>query len=442
MSDHYEVLNVERTATTAEIKSAYRRLVRQVHPDQGGNAALFRLVQEAWTTLGDPAKRAAYDRNLAAASAPPEPPRYEPPRREPPRQDPPRYEPDPPPYEPPPYDPYAGDASAAEPPPVRETTPAQPSSGLRVVPRFGRWRIVGTVVLFAWLVAVVGPIVATAISSPKDLPYGIPLLCLGLAALPRQWRRRVPLQRFLSRIGILVAIAFLVTIVVANSKMDTNVRIVLYVAFGGFVLVRLVTWRWSVARELDQAIDNYTAYDANVWGRPGEPLVDDGRTPMLPPSEVLRTRRAAHLLEGVVMGLPAAKLVHGPRIGGLSVDHLVMAGSRVAVVTSIVAPPGMYSIDVYGSVLRDGRPFGGDTTLSNAINAWQGYLKRAEVRGFLVVLPASDGQLGIATASNHDAPITCLSDPAELATWLQPGGNVLDRRLLYDVLYRAPVAQA
>jgi len=50
-ADHYEVLNVERTASTAEIKSAYRKLVRQVHPDQGGNAALFRLVQDAWNTL-------------------------------------------------------------------------------------------------------------------------------------------------------------------------------------------------------------------------------------------------------------------------------------------------------------------------------------------------------------------------------------------------------
>ena len=64
-ADHYEVLNVERTASAAEIKTAYRKLVRQVHPDQGGNAALFRLVQEAWNTLSDPVKRASYDRLLA-----------------------------------------------------------------------------------------------------------------------------------------------------------------------------------------------------------------------------------------------------------------------------------------------------------------------------------------------------------------------------------------
>ena len=67
-ADHYEVLNVERTASAAEIKTAYRKLVRQVHPDQGGNAALFRLVQEAWNTLSDPVKRASYDRLLAGQS--------------------------------------------------------------------------------------------------------------------------------------------------------------------------------------------------------------------------------------------------------------------------------------------------------------------------------------------------------------------------------------
>jgi hypothetical protein len=50
-SSMYEILEVPSGATMAEIKSAYRRLAPQVHPDQGGSKALFRLVQEAYVTL-------------------------------------------------------------------------------------------------------------------------------------------------------------------------------------------------------------------------------------------------------------------------------------------------------------------------------------------------------------------------------------------------------
>lgn len=61
---HYEVLGVQPTATTDELKTAYRRMLRQVHPDAGGNAALFRMVDEAWAVLRDTDSRAAYDRRL------------------------------------------------------------------------------------------------------------------------------------------------------------------------------------------------------------------------------------------------------------------------------------------------------------------------------------------------------------------------------------------
>jgi DnaJ domain len=50
-SSHYDILDVSPSATTAEIRAAYRRLVTQVHPDAGGSKALFRLVQEAYEAL-------------------------------------------------------------------------------------------------------------------------------------------------------------------------------------------------------------------------------------------------------------------------------------------------------------------------------------------------------------------------------------------------------
>jgi hypothetical protein len=63
--DYYKVLGVQRTASAAEIKSAYRRMARKSHPDvnRGSTRAAgdFALLALAYKTLGDPKKRAYYD---------------------------------------------------------------------------------------------------------------------------------------------------------------------------------------------------------------------------------------------------------------------------------------------------------------------------------------------------------------------------------------------
>ncbi|XP_009766377.1 chaperone protein dnaJ 11, chloroplastic-like [Nicotiana tabacum] len=68
-SSLYEVLGLQAGATTHEIKSAYRRLARILHPDvarfqQNSSAEDFIRVQSAYATLSDPEKRAKYDRTL------------------------------------------------------------------------------------------------------------------------------------------------------------------------------------------------------------------------------------------------------------------------------------------------------------------------------------------------------------------------------------------
>lgn len=69
--DYYELLEVERTADDGTIKSSYRRLAMQYHPDknQGSNdsEAKFKAIAEAYACLSDPQKRAAYDRYGKAA---------------------------------------------------------------------------------------------------------------------------------------------------------------------------------------------------------------------------------------------------------------------------------------------------------------------------------------------------------------------------------------
>ncbi|MGH9800963.1 MAG: J domain-containing protein, partial [Blastocatellia bacterium] len=65
MLDLYSVLGVNRTAKDSEIKSAYRRLARQYHPDVNSDpsaATRFAQINEAYHVLIDPERRLSYDR--------------------------------------------------------------------------------------------------------------------------------------------------------------------------------------------------------------------------------------------------------------------------------------------------------------------------------------------------------------------------------------------
>jgi len=59
--DYYKVLGVADNATEKEIKSAYRRLSKQHHPDSGGDEETFKEVSAAFDVVGDPEKRKEYD---------------------------------------------------------------------------------------------------------------------------------------------------------------------------------------------------------------------------------------------------------------------------------------------------------------------------------------------------------------------------------------------
>lgn len=62
--DYYKILGVDRSASEADIKKAFRKLAHKYHPDvskEKDAEAKFKDVNEAYQTLSDPEKKAAYD---------------------------------------------------------------------------------------------------------------------------------------------------------------------------------------------------------------------------------------------------------------------------------------------------------------------------------------------------------------------------------------------
>ena len=63
--DYYEVLGVDRDAAEAEVKKAFRRLARELHPDVNDHdpeaEEKFKEAAEAYEVLSDPERRQAYD---------------------------------------------------------------------------------------------------------------------------------------------------------------------------------------------------------------------------------------------------------------------------------------------------------------------------------------------------------------------------------------------
>jgi molecular chaperone DnaJ len=71
-TDYYAVLGVRRDAGPDEIKKAYRRLARELHPDVNPDPETqerFKEITQAYEVLSDPEKRQMFD--LAAAATPP-----------------------------------------------------------------------------------------------------------------------------------------------------------------------------------------------------------------------------------------------------------------------------------------------------------------------------------------------------------------------------------
>jgi hypothetical protein len=160
----------------------------------------------------------------------------------------------------------------------------------------------------------------------------------------------------------------------------------------GLLIVVALGKGWASARELDRVIGARAAYETTIWGDPGE------------------HRRTADLLTPVVLQLPAVKLIHGARIRGIPTEHLLLADRRLAVISST---PGT------------------ELALLRAVVAWRA--RGINSRGYFVSL--TDDPLPAVPGLTY---LTAATAAPQLIAWLREAGNVVDRRVLYDVLYRAP----
>lgn len=61
MTDLYSDLNIPPTASSSEIKAAYRKAARKNHPDRGGEVSSFQVIQRAYDILSDPVRKERYD---------------------------------------------------------------------------------------------------------------------------------------------------------------------------------------------------------------------------------------------------------------------------------------------------------------------------------------------------------------------------------------------
>lgn len=60
--DPYKILNVNKNASGKDIKSAYRKLASEKHPDKGGNTEEFAEINEDYSILTDPVRKLNYDK--------------------------------------------------------------------------------------------------------------------------------------------------------------------------------------------------------------------------------------------------------------------------------------------------------------------------------------------------------------------------------------------
>ncbi len=369
--DLYEVLGVARDADQEEIKRAYRAAVKKFHPDAEGNSYFFRLIQQAYETLSDPDRRAAYDRTG---------------REEAPRA------PQPPPPERPPPPAQPGQWAAGP------SVPAIPYDEIPWWPRVNpdariRWRgrlrpaTIGFVVLGgSWLVLVAFGLATEGLAKAGYYGYLVfaavvlpTLWCVISALLGRKPPRPAVFWSLAAGVCLIGLAYYAQTQHVATARPSTLIRYAL-----GALIVPFAAG-WYARSRGQQKID----WQANLWRLRGGRQGATARTADLEQAASL----TADLLSRYLTRIPAVRVFRDPVGFGPNVDHVVLCGRRLVLIMSVVWPAGDYTIGRGGDVLLAGRPaLSGSLGVGAALRSARRHFPTAVSRSVLLVWPDQPGQ--------------------------------------------------
>ncbi len=393
--DYYELLGVTRQASQPEIRSAYRALAKALHPDTGGTAGAFRLLRDAYETLADPARRAAYDRGD--------------------------------------YDnhdhhgDYDNGYEGSHDDGHDDRTTAH-DTGYRTNGRRGR----------------------SARSSPGARRFGADpdfeptLPDIDLTTVP--WWQEVSAHQAAGRTAgratdraagrpaaLDPPLAPSVPIVAATAAGSLLILLVLAVLSPPSVVWLLVvagivaagadiTRRFRTAHRTDREFHAEFGGKA-VFGRPGTE-----------PDEIAE-RLTARLLAEHLTRIPGVRVFHGlaAEAGSVfaDVDHAVLCGRRLVLVESKLWLPGDYEVPESGDVLRNGHLFrGGTVRLPALISAYRALLPDVDIRGALLVYPNRAGEVTV----DGELGYTPERFVTAVGGWLADQQSTVDRTVFMTIL--------
>lgn len=436
LPDYYEILGVEPAAPSDTIKRAYRRQSAVSHPDKGGSVGTFRLVQIAYETLADPDRRTIYDRARTAATPqeaqaqhqPPPPPPPSTPGRSTGDSEASRNSRESPadageyPFAKPKAEPTAADSSPAPTIPRRELAAAPVTPGYRrgllplllcaaldlalLFAAFANWPAPPVPVLF---------LLVSAVGAP---------LCVWLGGRPDLVALRWP------PVAAFAALAGGFAVAAWRTRAEPTMPVLVALGAGHLIVTLLagISWRiWRRTRRLNAIVPRSQLAGALVFGTPGAGLSAAAAVPVREVAERLFT--LAHNTSGMsvlhLAGLPAGDQL-------TAADHVVLAGTKVAVVVTYPVPPARtYSFDGYGNLLADGQHFPNDAAaFRHAVANLQSRLPRRFVtQGWIIThgrpaVPAAGAADSLVHVAGADSVVSAVNG------WLSDQEPVIHRGAL------------